>query len=224
MSDYHLDRYMVRKSLIEGYTSWVYSYVCNSWRPYYINIMCHSLPGNDVGIVRRMNRAVQGFYGYFSCRFVHNQRSPAQQSKLPQLWLFLDRPCFKHEKKSLRDVTINNGLHYNGTLLIPPESRFRECPIRHIEENQQKYARKGIARIHVKPIDGRIPEIVDYSMKTIKWGQDDILILPRSVSELPGKSVPEIDPEARRVKDLQSAFNVSDEIAQEVLGKTVDHL
>ena len=105
-------------------------------------------------------------------------------------------------------------------MLIPPKSRFRGCPIEHIEANQSKYARYGIERIHVKQVD-YIPGIADYAFKTIKWGRadpDNILILPVSASELPQRSPSSVSCD-RGIKDIQAALNVSDEVAEAILNR-----
>jgi hypothetical protein len=145
------------------------------------------------------------------------------------MWLAPDRPGPR--KKRLKcphdflTLTRNdNGLHFNGPMLIPPKSRFQECPIEHINANQYKYARQGIERIDVKPI-WNIPGIAEYAFKTIKWGRadpGDILILPLSSSELPQKS-PTFASCDRGIKDLQSAYNLSDELAQEIYAERDSH-
>jgi hypothetical protein len=133
---------------------------------------------------------------------------------------FLDLPVHKNKRNSLREITINGGLHYNGPMLIPPVSRFEECPIKHLRENQTKYARHGIERIHIV-LGGDILGLADYAAKTIKncrANDEDIIVLPRSVTELPAKKKPIFDPKDRLLKDIQSRFNVSDEMAQQIRG------
>jgi hypothetical protein len=110
--------------------------------------------------------------------------SNAEQERMPRLMLFPDRPVWKREKTSLREITINGGLHFNGPMLIPPISRFRDCVISHIHEKQSRYCRYGISRIHVEEIHD-VPGLIDYATKTLKWHRadpDDILILPKSPS------------------------------------------
>ena len=112
----------------------------------------------------------------------------------------------------------SGGFHYNGTMLIPPVSRFKDCPIKHIEEYQGLYTRGKIARVHVKPIDNRVHGISDYSAKTVKWGradEQDILILPKTVREIKDTR-PVLSLEERAIKDIQSSLNVCDELAQQI--------
>jgi hypothetical protein len=165
-----------------------------------------------------MRRGIHKFYGRFCTKFIHDGRARSEQERMPQLWLFPDLPVHKNKRSSLREVTINGGLHFNGPMLIPPVSRVEECPIEHLKENQAEYARHGIERIHIV-LGGDIPGLADYAAKTIKnhrANEKDIIVLPRSVTELPEKKRPIFDPRDRLLKDIQSSLNVSDEIAHQM--------
>jgi hypothetical protein len=202
--------------------------VSEGWDPYYINIMFHPLPGSLPTLISIMHRGIKkGFYSPFCTRFARRPRSTSGQQQIPRLWLISDRPVSKRSgKKYACDFLArnDNGLHFNGPMLIPPESRFRECPIEHIKANQSSCTRQGIERIHVKPVDD-IPGIVDYSFKTVKRGRADpydILFLPVSPSELPQQS-PSSLPCDRSIKDIQAAYNVSDEVADELYAHRNSH-
>ena len=69
-----------------------------------------------------------------------------------------------------------------------------------------------------------IPGLADYAAKTIKnhrADEGDILILPRSVTELPDKKKTAFDPKDRLLKDIQSRFNVCDEVARKMRDDTI---
>ena len=203
---------------IKGCTEWIQEWVSKGWKLYYVNFMFEPLRGPTGAIVPKMRRGIHKFYGRFCTEFVHDGRAKSEQEDMPQLWLFPDLPVSKHEKGSLREVTMNGGLHYNGPMLIPPVSRFKECPIKHLEEKQARYARHGIERIHIVA-GGDIPGLADYAAKTIKnhrANEADILVLPRSATKLPIKKKPIVDPKDRLLKDIQSSLNVSDEIARQM--------
>jgi hypothetical protein len=204
---------------IKGCASWIWEYWAKGWKPYYVNVMFEPLPGGGRALVEQMHRAIcKGFYARFCTEFAHHPSRPSQQGRLPMLWLFPDRPVGKHEKISIRDVRFNdNGLHFNGPMMIPPISRFKECPIRHIHDNQGKYAVHGIDRIYVKEVTWDLEGLADYMGKTIKWNRaspDDILVLPEGRI----KSIPEpMSPEDCAVKELQSRHYVSEEIARKMI-------
>lgn len=177
--------------LIPGCRQWIEDHASTDWwSPFYINFMFDGLPGPEDAVLAQMRRAVEKFYGRFSTRFDRTPRSAISQMHIPRLFLFPDKPVPKREKASMREVSINaGGLHYNGPMMIPRDSRFHGCVIDHLEEKQQAYARHGISRIHAEPIHGA-SGIADYACKTIKWNrasERDILVLPRSVSELPDR-------------------------------------
>lgn len=203
---------------IKGCTQWVYDLVFKGWKLYYINFMFESLHVPTAELVAKMRKGIHKFYGRFCTEFIHDGRAKSEQERMPKLWLFPDLPVPKNKKTSLREVNINGGLHYNGPMLIPPVSRFQECPIKHLEENQARYARHGIERIHIV-LGGDVSGLADYAAKTIKnrrANEDEIIVLPRSVTELPAKKTPIVDPRDRLVKDIQSSMNVSDDMAQQI--------
>ena len=103
-------------------------------------------------------------------------------------------------------------------MLIPPISRFKGCPIEHINEHQTPYTRKRVARIDIKAIDEPIFGIANYSGKTVKRHRaddDDILVLPKSISEV--KETPILyDQEEHAIIDIQSSRDVSEEVARQL--------
>ena len=192
------------------------------WKFYYINFMFEPLHVPTAELVPKMRKGIHKFYGRFCTEFIRNGRAKSEQERMPQLWLFPDLPVHKNTRNSLRDVTINGGLHFNGPMLIPPVSRFQECPIKHLEKNQARYARHGIERIYLMA-GSDIPGLADHAAKTIKnrrADEEDIIVLPRSVTELPAKKTA-FDPKDRLIKDIQSRFNVCDEMARKMRDDTI---
>ena len=208
------------KPWIPGCAEWVWDYWSRGWKPYYVNIMFEPLPGNVEAVLQQMKRAIcKVFYSRFCTEFAHHPGRPSQLWKLPRLWLFPDRPVPKKEKISLRDVQFNdNGLHFNGPMLIPPFSNFEGCPIKHIHGNQRKYAVHGIDRIFVKEITWDIDGLADYICKTVRWDRasaDHILILPETRNK---PTAEKMGAEDRALRDIQSRHNVSEDIARQMLG------
>jgi hypothetical protein len=183
--------------------------------------MFEPLHGTTQGIINQMHVAIhREFYIKFMLRFVRDPHRQREAERMPQLMLFPDRPVWKQEKGSMKEVTINSGgLHFNGPMLIPPVSRFHGCPIKHIKEYQARYTRDRIARIHVVEIDGNVHRIADYAVKSVKWHRvdpDDILLLPKALSEVKNASMP-LDSGQKGIKDIQSSLNVSDDIASRIV-------
>jgi hypothetical protein len=66
--------------------------------------------------------------------------SPKWSPFLPQVILAPDLPVPKHSKVQLRDVTVNNGLHRHGLVMVNPlaPKLAGELDI-HINKNLRKY-------------------------------------------------------------------------------------
>jgi len=129
---------------------------------------------------------------------VRNPRRPSSQSILP-IWVIApDYPVKKNQGKRgavLKDVRINDGLHLNGIMLLRTDTRLPVTPAMHFDARApwyKEYVRPGfpLRRIDVQTIS-ETPEIAaDYSLKTLKSripDLDKLLILPKSLPELPPK-------------------------------------
>ena len=179
-----------RLELIRGYQRWIQDYINQGWRPYHISFMFHQLPGKQSSVLRQMRREIEGAYARLVTRFDRNPRSRAGFNFLPRMILFPDLPVYKHEKKSIEDVSINNGLHYGGIALTPPVSRFQSTLDAHFHQDQDKYVNEKLARIYVEPITWDPDYVTDYAAKSFKRGRvsdADIVVLPKTISELPSK-------------------------------------
>jgi hypothetical protein len=99
-----------------------------------------------------------------------------------------DYPVFKHEKKNLAEVRVNDGLHMHAILGMPLKSRLKKETISmHVERKRHAYIKTRLREVHFVPIEADMDEVTDYALKTIKRGKcrwEDILILPKSPSEL----------------------------------------
>jgi hypothetical protein len=204
---------------IQGCTEWIEEHRRDGcWKIFYVNFMFDALSGSPQAVMAQMRKGIVKFYGRFCRRFVHHPKAESEQARMPRFFLFPDKPVWKkHSKACISELKMNDGgSHYNGFMLTPMISRFRDrCPIAHIDENQDIYCQHGIRRIHVKAVY-HIPGISDYSAKTVKWhraDENDILILPRSVNEL-RDSRRVLNPDETAIRDIQAKYNVSTEMAR----------
>ncbi len=179
-----------RLDIVGGYQKWIQGYIDRGWDPYFISFMFEQLPGSQSSVLRQMRREIERVYSRLVTRFHRNPRSPAGSQQIPVMALFPDFPVYKREKKSIKDVSINNGLHYAGIALAPPVSRFQTTLDAHFEQEQDKYVNDKLARIDVKPIIWNATYVMDYAAKNYKRGRvsdEDIIILPKATSELPAR-------------------------------------
>ena len=179
------------QDLIIGYTELIQQRVQDGWRPYLITFMFNQLPGSPSAVVKQMHGEVERVYATFVTRVVRKPRSPQSADRLPVLIGFADLPVAKRERKQLREVALNDGLHYHGILLMPAQSRMRTGLAFHFMKYHRLYLkdRSRLDRLHVRPIDTDPGYVVRYTLKALENGRlpydDCVLVLPKSVTELP---------------------------------------
>ena len=136
-----------------------------------------------------MTKDIERIYGRAATRFVRDPRSPRQAHRLPIRLAFPDYPVAKYEKHSLRDVAINDGLHFHSFDLIHPASRLTDDFAEHLKQWQGLYVRDEypLARIEAEKVETDPAYVIDYLAKWTRRGRfspSDLLVLPRSISEL----------------------------------------
>lgn len=175
---------------VAAWTEYVDRYIAMEWRPYLLSFMFEPLPGSEARRLAAMAQHIERAYAIFVTRVVRKPRKANRQGHLP-LWLCSpDLPVVKHramEKTSLRDLNINDGLHYQAIALLPPWSRLADLAA-HFESMQATYNKLAcLERIHAKPITHTPGAAVAYTLKQNtrgRFGVGDNFILPRSRSEL----------------------------------------
>lgn len=179
--------------MIYGYQEWVQDFIDQDWDPYEVSFMYHQLPGTTKSILEQMKKEIYRVNSRLVTRFDRNPRSATGFNRLPRMMLFPDLPVYKRKKRSLNDVSINDGLHYGGIALTPPISRFSTTLDAYFDEHEQEYVNQHLERIHVQPIISDADYVTDYVAKSVKRGtvsEHDIVILPRTPSEMPARDRP----------------------------------
>ena len=184
---------------------------------YYANLMFEPMKGGSIAINTQMRSVIENIFYPALCKQL--DRHPGRQGRhkySPHVVLVPDLPTFKRQKKHTRHGTLNRGLHYNGFISISSRSRLRGGGlIEHFAHNKGNFGRLGFRTIHVEAITHDAHKVMDYSMKTIKRGGatfDDAIILPRTWEERQSGPI-EIDHRVNTIKQIQSATNVSDDLA-----------
>jgi hypothetical protein len=175
-------------TLIQAYENWIHDNIAMGYRGYFLTFMFSPLQGCDQTKLLEMKKRLGWFYGRLAKASVPKARDKKWTSFLPKAVLAPDFPVFKHAKQQLRDVTINNGLHWHGLVLTHPFAPKIQEPLDvHIKGNLAKYLVKGIRKIDIKPITHDAEYVTDYGMKSVKNRLlgDEIVLFPRAVSELP---------------------------------------
>ena len=190
--------YGLRCELLDAYGHWIAEKMEQGYKGYLLTFMFNQIPGTQQTVTRIMKRDIQYFYENLVTRVVRKSRT-APDHKLPILIALKDRPVRKWTKQSLEDVTINNGLHAHGALLIPACARkgwYRKLDLEKIKSHSH------IRNIDRERISSRPSYTGGYALKHLKndaLAHDDILVLPVSRSELPPKQPRESKPPRERM-------------------------
>jgi hypothetical protein len=179
------------QQLLQAYGQWVHDHMAYGWHGFFLSFMFFQIPGSDVSRMEEMNKHLGWFYGRLAKASVPKASSPKWSPFLPKTIFAPDLPVPKHSKIRLRDVTINNGLHWHGLVMVNPLAPKLPGNLDvHIKDDWKKYLVGSIRTIGVEPITHRPEYVTGYGMKELKrstFSEDDILIFPRTVSELPTK-------------------------------------
>jgi|SRR5665647_129783 len=203
---------------VAGLVEYLNNLASNGWTIYYVNFMFEPIEGSMPQKIDAMKKVITKFYRRLATEFVRDGRSPKHQHKMPKLWLFIDRPGAKRGTQTFREIKFNAGVHFNGVFAFPPFSLFSGGFEQLIDDNSWLLQKRG-SRIDVRPVDGQFRKISEYATKTIATGMgsaDDTLILPETISQLSSKPRP-MDAATRRIKQIQSELNVSDEVAKRMM-------
>ena len=167
----------------------VNTYISEGWNAYLVTFMFKPLPGDRYAIIKQMQRGVETFYCTLVTRAVRLNRSKNLRHLLPRLVGAPDVPVFKHAKQSVSDVCINDGLHFHAIVLTPEKCRLKADLAEHVRDKHDVYVHKNgrLTHIDVEPITQTPAKATGYGLKAVKNGitsSDDILILPKSLSEM----------------------------------------
>jgi hypothetical protein len=174
--------------LLQAYGNWVHDYMAYGFHGYLLTFMFSQIPGSDTSRMLEMKKHLGWFYGRLAKASVPKASSPEWSDFLPKAVLAPDLPVPKHSKVRLRDVTINDGLHWHGLMVVNPLAlKLHLILDDHIKANLKKYLVGSIRQIDVKPITHEPEYITEYGLKSLKnrFSMDEIVIFPRTVSELP---------------------------------------
>jgi len=182
--------FLERVKLITGFNSMVIDRVQAGWQPYFMTYVFRHISGGTSKRTRIMTSEVCRVYSQLLTRIIRNPTAPRYRQMLPYLMASTDLPVPKRgPKASVRELTINGGLHFHGILVLPPEDRCRlgRHLLAHLHEKKELYCPTDQPLLRIDARSMSTPMLADYTLKQIKRGNvayDDLLILPRSLSEV----------------------------------------
>lgn len=174
--------------MIDGLAELTRQRVDAGFEPSLLSFMFARLPGSPSAVVRRMREEATRVYSALITRVVRDPRRSA--GSLPIMIASPDAPVPKRSRPLAVNVVQNGGVHMHGVLLLPPRSRLKTTIAEHFNANEGIYLGRTLERIDVRPITHAPERVVDYVLKGLRrrrFDLDDVLILPRSISELADK-------------------------------------
>jgi hypothetical protein len=205
-----------REELINGFGTWVQEHIDSGWDGYLFTFMFNQLRGQQDSQRAQMHEQITAVYRKLVTRVVRKPNSPKNRESLPRGVFFPDRPVAKNRQHCLRDVSVNDGFHMHGVLVSPSTSRLKGGLDEHFREHSRLYLTPKLYRIDVRPITHSPDHVTQYAGKSLRswqFAEDDVLILPESVGER-AQQTPLTNAEARKIRDIQSRFSVSDDLAR----------
>ena len=161
------------------------------WSSDLVTILFNRMNGSKSGLISQMRDQIQRVYSTLVTR-VHRKPKTTPTDQLPLIIGAFDLPVYKKDRTSAPMVSVNEGLHFHGVLMVPPNSRLKETVPDHFATNTNLYrgSSSGVGRIDVRPIIHSQGYVLDYVLKTIgNHGlsyDDAIVVLPRARAELSG--------------------------------------
>jgi hypothetical protein len=181
--------YDLRAQTIVGYDQLIQEIIENDKaKAYYVNFMFNSLPGRDRTKFEIMIREVTRFHDILTNHVVRKRKASGWRDLVPVLIGAPDYPVVKKEKANAKRYQVNDVLHFNAILLLPPRnkpspngkrSRMKESLRKHVKLKGDQYLTARLARIHVTPVEPGT-SMTDYMLKAFRRGRissDDILVL-----------------------------------------------
>ena len=175
-------------SFLEAYGHWINEWMQQGWDGYLITFMFHNLSGSMSTQVSQMHQEVTKAFSKLVTRMVRKPRSPSWAALLPKGVFVPDLPVVKRTKTPLKDVVTNDGLYMHGIIVANRWCRLIDPLDCHFREKRRTYAAGKIRSIDVVPITERPQYTTEYAGKGLKrpcFNTDHVLILPRTLSELP---------------------------------------
>jgi len=205
-----------REQIIDGFGSWVQQHINDGWDGYLFTFMFNRLQGKQDSQRAQMHEEITAVYRKLVTRVVRKPNSPKNRDLLPRGVFFPDRPVARKRQHCLRDVSVNDGFHMHGVLVSPSTSRLKVGLDEHFREYSRLYLTPKLYRIDVRPITHSPDHVTQYAGKSLRSWQfavDDVLILPESIGER-AQQPPLTNTEERKIRDIQSRFSVSDDLAR----------
>ena len=181
-----------RKQLVRACSRMVAGQIRLGKEASFVNFMFNQLPGGVVQHKEIMTREIRRVHDILSRNVARKPNADNSKHLRPVLIGCHDFPVFKIEKQCKSIFAVNDGMHFNAVVLVPPAISWKwdkgseKLPRagwdtsleEHFKSKARFYLNKHLYRIHVTPIEKGT--MAGYTLKAFKsWrvSSDDILVL-----------------------------------------------
>jgi hypothetical protein len=185
-TDYITDRRMLDQN-IEALSMMARQRVADGWNASLLTMTFAQIPGSPAAVVGRMGDAAGRLYSTLVTNVVRRPASASAVGKLPVMIGAPDLPVPKLTKTIGPVIALNGGAHFHALLITPERSRLRTTVEKHFQAQRRLYARPPVDSLDVRSITRTPERALEYVLKSVRRGRftfDDVLILPRALSEL----------------------------------------
>jgi hypothetical protein len=181
--------YAQRIQLIAGYDQMLLEIIENDEaKAYYVNFMFNGLPGSEKAKFEIMKSEAIRFHDLLTRHVIRKRKAAGWRDLVPVLIGAPDYPVIKRQKADARLHQVNDGLHFNAIVLMPPrgrpapngkQSRMKESLRKHVKLRPEEYLTRRLGRIHVTRVKTDT-SMTDYMLKAFRAGRissDEILVI-----------------------------------------------
>jgi hypothetical protein len=185
-------RHHTFNELISGYVEWLQKYELRDHEIYFLTFLFQHLRLPEELVIDTMKKEVERFYSVLLTRIVRKPQS--DDACLPLFIAFPDRFVAKRKNShTFANSRPNESVHFHALIAVPECSRLKTNLVTHLDIKKDLYlgVQGKMRELHAKRVDD-LSGIVDYTFKHFKrrtFSSDEILILPKSRSELLAKDV-----------------------------------
>jgi hypothetical protein len=152
--------------IVQAYGTLIRKYVDDlGWDGYRVTFMFRNISRSEDRKIEQMHREICRAYQKLATRAVRKPRSEKWAHLLPKGIFFPDVPGYKKSEFKVGEVSVNDGIHMHGVMVVPKQTRLKERLDLHFLRKRKLYVGGKIYRIYAEPITSRAAFVTDYGGK-----------------------------------------------------------
>jgi len=149
-----------RRTHIEGLVKLIDGRIVQGWSPSLLTFQFRQLPERAGAILHQMKTEIEAVYRKLVCRVQRFPTTRVGSINVPILFACADFPIPKHKKKLMTEVTVNEGCHFHGVMLVPPTSRLKTDLASHFADERLRYLKASrLSSIYAEPIEDNLERV-----------------------------------------------------------------